>query len=215
MSTIPYTMVFALLVLEMLIFGLLVIPLPRHWRSALLNFISKSPLVARGIHLLKILFVFVLLLFIDAVNRLQKHQTSAPESGNMYGHDPRLDASLAAKKFYTQRNMYLTGFTLFLSLILERTFKLVLETVQQYEEIARLKSQHTSSASQHDRRISDMVETHKEELGKLQKEIERKELDLATLQKQCQQQSDEYFRLADRNNELERRGLPEEKRKDK
>jgi hypothetical protein len=42
---------------------------------------------------------------IDAVNRLQKHQTSAPESGNMYGHDPRLDASLAAKKFYTQRNM--------------------------------------------------------------------------------------------------------------
>jgi hypothetical protein len=60
-----------------------------------------------------------------------------------------------------------------------------------------------------------MVETHKEELGKLQKEIERKELDLATLQKQCQQQSDEYFRLADRNNELERRGLPEEKRKDK
>ncbi|KAI9286556.1 B-cell receptor-associated protein 31-like-domain-containing protein [Umbelopsis sp. AD052] len=215
MSTIPYTMVFVLLVFEMLIFGLLVIPLPRHWRSALVNFISTSPLIARGIHLLKILFVFVLLLFIDAVNRLQKHQAAPVESGNMYGHDPRLDSSLAAKKFYTQRNMYLTGFTLFLSLILERTFNLVLTSVQQQDEIARLKSHNTSTSTEHDRRMSDIVETHKEEIRKLKKEIERKEVDLETLKKQCQQQSEEYFRLADRHNELERQGLPTEKRKDK
>jgi hypothetical protein len=44
-------------------------------------------------------------LLVDAVNRLQRHQGSTVESGNTYGHDPRLDASLAAKKFYTQRNM--------------------------------------------------------------------------------------------------------------
>ncbi|KAI8579157.1 hypothetical protein K450DRAFT_243050 [Umbelopsis ramanniana AG] len=63
--------------------------------------------------------------------------------------------------------------------------------------------------------MTDIVENHKEELRELKKEIERKEVDLETLKKQCQQQSEEYFRLADRHNELERRGLPDEKRKDK
>jgi chromosome segregation ATPase len=75
--------------------------------------------------------------------------------------------------------------------------------------------QHNSTATEHDRRLSDIVGTHKEELHKLKKEIERKEVDLETLKKQCQQQSEEYFRLADRHNELEKRGLPDEKRKDK
>ncbi|GAB5588496.1 Endoplasmic reticulum transmembrane protein 3 [Umbelopsis nana] len=215
MSTLPYTIVFALLVLEMLIFAVL-IPLPRHWRSALLKFISNSPTVGRGVHILKILFVFVFLLFADAVNRLQRHQgTTTIETGNMYGHDPRLDASLAAKKFYMQRNMYLTGFTLFLSLILERTYKLVSENIKREEEVIALKSQNSDSLKVHDRRMSEITEAHKSELSKLQKEIERKETDLETLKKQCKQQSEEYFRLADRNNELERRGLPVENRKDK
>lgn len=75
--------------------------------------------------------------------------------------------------------------------------------------------QNSDSLKVHDRRMSEITEAHKSELSKLQKEIERKETDLETLKKQCKQQSEEYFRLADRNNELERRGLPVENRKDK
>lgn len=63
--------------------------------------------------------------------------------------------------------------------------------------------------------MSEVTEAHKQELVKVKKEIERKEMDLETLKKQCKQQSEEYFRLADRNNELERKGLPVENRKDK
>lgn len=38
-----------------------------------------------------------------------------------------------------QRNMYLTGFCLFLSLVLTRTFAIVLDLIQTQEEYARLK----------------------------------------------------------------------------
>lgn len=38
-----------------------------------------------------------------------------------------------------QRNMYLTGFCLFLSLVLTRTFSIVLDLIQTQEDYAKLK----------------------------------------------------------------------------
>ena len=38
-----------------------------------------------------------------------------------------------------QRNMYLTGFCLFLSLVLTRTFAMVLDLIQTQEDYAKLK----------------------------------------------------------------------------
>lgn len=38
-----------------------------------------------------------------------------------------------------QRNMYLTGFCLFLSLVLTRTFSIVLDLIQTQEEYGKLK----------------------------------------------------------------------------
>ena len=35
-----------------------------------------------------------------------------------------------ARKFYSQRNMYLCGFTLFLSLILNRTYTMILDVLR-------------------------------------------------------------------------------------
>lgn len=45
-----------------------------------------------------------------------------------------------------QRNVYLTGFTLFLSLVLTRTFYIILDLIQTQEEYAKLK-QETASKS--------------------------------------------------------------------
>jgi B-cell receptor-associated protein 31 len=39
----------------------------------------------------------------------------------------------------SQRNTYLTGFTLFLSLVLTRTFYLILDLIHTQEEYAKLK----------------------------------------------------------------------------
>lgn len=43
--TLYYSLVFALLVVEMVLFGILVLPLPNNWRRSMLLFVSQSKLV--------------------------------------------------------------------------------------------------------------------------------------------------------------------------
>lgn len=63
------------------------------------------------------MFGFVLLLFVDSCNRVWR----VSEDGST-GADASVRetyrADIQARKFYAQRNMYLCGFTLFLSLCL-------------------------------------------------------------------------------------------------
>lgn len=55
------------------------------------SFISESPLVAKAQHILKITFVFILILFIDSVNRVYRVQLElamATENNNNGGYVP-------------------------------------------------------------------------------------------------------------------------------
>lgn len=52
----------------------------------------------------------------DTINRLQRIDGSDHEGERQQHYDYSYEANLKAKKFYAQRNLYLTGFTLFLSL---------------------------------------------------------------------------------------------------
>ena len=47
-------------------------------------------------------------------------------------------SELQSRKFYSQRNMYLCGFTLFLSLILNRTYIMILDTLRLEEKVKRM-----------------------------------------------------------------------------
>lgn len=107
------------------------------------------------------------------------------------GHE-RLEVQ--ARKFYSQRNMYLCGFTLFLSLILNRTYVMILE-VMRLED--RLKS--------HEGTNKDTKEAEKlavagkpGELAKYKELAEKREQDLKNLQKQSKQLHDEYDALSDK-----------------
>lgn len=53
---------------------------------------------------------------LDTINRLQRIESEAEGERDNHHHDYSYEASVKAKKFYAQRNLYLTGFTLFLSL---------------------------------------------------------------------------------------------------
>jgi len=146
--TLYYSLVFLLLVAEMTLFMLLIVPLPFTWRLKLYTFISESVWVAKLQYGLKITFIFILILFLDSVNRVYRVQielvqaTKDQNSGRaaILGSE-RMEVQ--ARKFYSQRNMYLCGFTLFLSLILNRTYMMILETlkleakVKQYEGDAK------------------------------------------------------------------------------
>ncbi|KAG2217364.1 hypothetical protein INT45_012234 [Circinella minor] len=190
----------------MIIFCILVLPLPSHWRRAMLKFASTSPVVGKALHVLKIIFAFIFVLFIDTINRLQRIDSVEVDGEQRQHYDYSFEANNKAKKFYAQRNLYLTGFTLFLSLILERTSTLVFQVLKREEELESLKKETNSTTEGHQQFI-DKEESYKKEIIALNselKQLKQQDRDFETLKKQVEQQSIEYNRLADERNDLER-----------
>jgi B-cell receptor-associated protein 31 len=83
--TLYYSLVFLLLVAEMALFMLLIIPLPFTIRRKMFTFISESPLVAKLQYAMKITFIFILILFIDSVNRVYRVQIELSETNKQQG----------------------------------------------------------------------------------------------------------------------------------
>ncbi|KIL65389.1 hypothetical protein M378DRAFT_526750 [Amanita muscaria Koide BX008] len=108
-----------------------------------------------------------------------------------------------------QRNMYLTGFCLFLSLVLTRTLHLLFELINTQAEHSKLKKQVEST------KTGGKAQDSSKEIADLKKkvaELEAKDRDFETLKKQSQQQAAEYDRLATKYNAIT--GSSSDKRKD-
>ncbi|RKP39355.1 B-cell receptor-associated protein 31-like-domain-containing protein [Dimargaris cristalligena] len=178
-----YTLIFALLVFECSVFVTLILPLPHRWRRNLLYVVSRSKAIAFVFYWMRVVFAFVFLLFIDAVIRMQKTQEELHAEPIV---NAQMESQLHARKFYSQRNVYLTGFTLFLGLILTGTYNLILDLLHREDELDTLKQ--------------DLEATRKE------LDVARKRVaDFEILKKQAEGQHDEYMRLADKHNALEAR----------
>lgn len=95
-----------------------------------------------------------------------------------------------ARKFYSQRNMYLCGFTLFLSLILNRTYTLVIEVLRLEEKVKQFEG---PSGKAKAGKTGDAGE-----VAKLRKELDSKDVDLKTLKKQAEALQREYNELSDK-----------------
>jgi len=182
----------------MVTFCLLVSPLPYAVRKRLFSFLSESPIIAKIAYGLKISFIFVAILFADALQsmfRITAESDLAKSARAGVITDARSDTNLAAKKFYAQRNVYLTGFCLFLSLVLTRTFYIILDLLRTQEEYAILKK-NTSSSS---RASGAQNEDAAKEIADLKKQLEQAkkiERDFDILKKQASQNNAEYDRLA-------------------
>jgi hypothetical protein len=96
-----------------------------------------------------------------------------------------------ARKFYSQRNMYLCGFTLFLSLILNRTYVMILDTLRLEEELKNYKGETGKKGSA----LKDVGGAG--EVGKLKNELAAKDRDMENLKKQVEQMQKEYNRMGD------------------
>ncbi|KAK3111748.1 Endoplasmic reticulum transmembrane protein 3 [Teratosphaeriaceae sp. CCFEE 6253] len=196
--TLYYSLVFVLLVFEMVLFMSLIIPMPFTMKRKLFTFISNSPLVAKLQYGMKITFIFILILFIDSVNRVYRVQVELGLAKHQGGIAAAAAGSermeVQARKFYSQRNMYLCGFTLFLSLILNRTYTMILDVLRLEEEVARMRG--------------DKAEGNKDqtkldnaggigEVGRLKEELRKRDQDIEVLKSQSSGLSDEYKRLGD------------------
>ncbi|KAL5335334.1 B-cell receptor-associated protein 31-like-domain-containing protein [Aspergillus crustosus] len=198
--TLYYSLVFCLLVFEMAVFLGLIVPLPFTVRRKLFAFISESPIIAKLQYGLRITFIFILILFIDSVNRVYRVQlevASFSKEGANIGRAAALGTDrmeVQARRFYSQRNMYLCGFTLFLSLILNRTYTMILETLRLEDRVKLLEGNKQAGGKDSARlaQAGDMGE-----IGRLKKELEEKERDIETLKKQCEGLTREYHNLGD------------------
>ncbi|KAK4684590.1 B-cell receptor-associated protein 31, partial [Tremellales sp. Uapishka_1] len=141
---------------------------------------------------LKIMFIFVAVLFVDALQRMIRVAQDGAAAKSKDGMtDSRTETTYAARRFYAQRNLYLTGATLFLSLLLARVFYIILDFINVQESYSTLQQKAAKQSG---------ASGEADELRKRIKELEAKERDFATLQKQAGQQNVEYNRLADEHN---------------
>ncbi|TDL26916.1 B-cell receptor-associated 31-like protein [Rickenella mellea] len=198
--TIYYSLTFLLLAAEMVTFCVVVAPLPYAVRKRLFRFLSESAIVAKIAYALKISFISVAILFADALQRMFRI-TAESDMAKQSGHasDVRSETNFAARKFYAQRNTYLTGFCLFLSLILTRTFYIVLDLIHTQDEYAKLKQQVSGESRDKIAANGDQTKLIEELKTKLAA-TQAKERDYDILKKQANQQAAEYDRLATEHN---------------
>ncbi|KAH8813331.1 receptor-associated protein [Xylogone sp. PMI_703] len=196
--TLYYSLVFFILVAEMALFMLLIVPLPFTIRRKMFTFISESPIVAKLQYGMKICFIFILILFIDSVNRVYRVQVEVAEVKDQGAHHRAAimgheRSEVQARKFYSQRNMYLCGFTLFLSLILNRTYIMILDLLRLEEKVKKYEGDPKVVGK------GGAVSTPADaaEISRLKKELAQKDRDLETLKKQAEGLSREYNNLGD------------------
>jgi len=199
-----YKLTFFLLAAEMVAFVLLLMPMPLKLRRSIFTFIATSSMVAKLAYALKISFIFIGVLFVDAAQRMVRITAEMETTKLQQGvaKDLRLEPSFAARKFYAQRNTYLTGFSLFLSLVLSRTISILGDLVTVEDQLAALKAKTASSSK-------DQIQV--DALKKRVAELEKAERDFETLKKQAKQQGLEYDRLT---GDLQRLSGSSDKRKD-
>ncbi len=101
---------------------------------------------------------------------------------------------MQARKFYSQRNMYLCGFTLFLSLILNRTYTMILDVLHLEEKLKTYEgSDKNTKESAKLAQAGDIGE-----ISKLRNDLAKKDQDLATLKKQAEGLQREYDALCEK-----------------
>lgn len=119
----------------------------------------------------------------------------------MLGHE-RLEVQ--ARKFYSQRNMYLCGFTLFLSLILNRTYIMILEVLRLEEKVKQYEG--TDKNTKEAEKLA--VAGEPGEIARLKRELARKDQDLENLKKQAAGLHREYDDLSEKYAKTQEDGTP-------
>ena len=114
-----------------------------------------------------------------------------------------------ARKFYSQRNMYLCGFTLFLSLILNRTYTMILETLQLEEKVKRYEGDPKAKGKESDK-LSQAGGAG--EIASLKNKLAQKDRDLENLKKQSEGLNREYGKLGDQFGAQNSDGTPKKDR---
>lgn len=213
--SLQWTIIATFLYVEIAVVLLLVLPVasPQRWqkilKSRFLLFLSNQA----SVYFLVLLAVLVLF-FLDAIREMRKY--SSPEVEHTH-----LDAEMQVnmRLFRAQRNFYISGFALFLSLVIRRLITLIAQqaTLLAQSEAAMRQAQSATTTAQsllaqnqtskaqndtneaHDKEVTDL----KEKLAKAEKALEREKIDKDALKTQAESVNKEYDRLNEEYRKLQ------------
>ncbi len=103
-----------------------------------------------------------------------------------------------ARKFYSQRNMYLCGFTLFLSLILNRTYIMILDVLRLEEKVKMYEGDKAATGKNAEKLDPNRTAN---EIGQLKRQLEKKDKELSAMKSQAEGLQKEYDQLSVKYNQ--------------
>ncbi|XP_012149528.1 B-cell receptor-associated protein 31 isoform X2 [Megachile rotundata] len=221
--SLQWTLIAGFLYAEIVVVLLLVLPIfsPTRWQKLFKSRFLQS-LSNRASFYFLILLAILVLFLLDAIREMRKY--SSPEHSD-HGH---LDAEMQGnmRLFRAQRNFYISGFALFLSLVIRRLVTLIstqatllaqsaaaMRQAQSATTTAKsLLSQKTTGESAqndsneaHDKVLSDLKNQIKELQVKnqdLENQLTKEKKDKEALKSQAESLAKEYDRLSDEHGKL-------------
>uniref|UniRef100_A0A8C5WME2 Endoplasmic reticulum transmembrane protein n=1 Tax=Leptobrachium leishanense TaxID=445787 RepID=A0A8C5WME2_9ANUR len=166
------------------------------------------------------IIVVLIILFLDAAREVKKYSATqtVDKSAKLY---PSSYDHIHMKLFRSQRNLYISGFSLFLWLVLRRVVSLIIqlavemeghdawktqvensnEAAKKYmEDNEKLKKKEISAENE---KLKCEIEKAKTELTKVTEELTKSQAEVGALKKQSEGLSREYDRLSRQHDQLQ------------
>jgi len=188
---------------------LLLIPFisPRAWNKLFKSRLLKG-LENQLIYYFYVLVTILVLFFLDAIREMRKYSDNPEDAGHAH-RDGHLDIQMQThmRLFRAQRNFYISGFALFLCLVIKRMVSLLsANACLDVEKVAAMKQAQSASRAAEELMKGGEADTEmKAKLTETEKELSKALKDVASMKTQAENLSAEYDRLCDQKNALERK----------
>lgn len=156
-----------------------------------------------------VLVTILVLFFLDAIREMRKYGDGQAELEHSHVGGQHLDMQLQThmRLFRAQRNFYISGFALFLCLVIRRMVSLLSKnaSLEAEREAAIKQAQSASRAAEQLMEGGDGDKELKEKFEKKELELSKALKDVESMKAQAENLSTEYDRLCDEKNMLERK----------
>lgn len=188
--TIQWVMIASFLYLELGITVLLILPFvsSQVWKR-LLQFRLWKTIGEKANAYFMIFLIVLVLFFLDSVREMIKY------SGK-HSHDYEAELQMQMKLFRSQRNYYIVGFAIFLSLVIRRLVMLLLmdsELVIKNEEAMKIAQEATENLQKLEKEVKEVEELHNlpneiflKEVAKLDSEMKIKDNEIISAEQELE-----------------------------
>jgi len=209
-----WTLIAGFLYAEIAVVLILLIPFisNKTWRKLFKSRFLKG-IENQFIYYFYILVAILVLFFLDAIREMNKYSDESNQSNHSHGGHLDAQMQMHMRLFRAQRNFYISGFALFLCLVIKRMVSLITEnaSLDIEKEAAMKQAQSASRAAEtlmssgggsgdkkSDSELEKKLKAKDEELSKALKDVE-------SMKSQSTNLTKEYDRLMEEKDKLERK----------